>query len=295
MTVADAEGLENTDTVIISVNDPNVNDAPVAIVSATPFTGEAPLEVNFDGSASSDDVGIVTYTWDFGDGNSSNDINPTNTFTTPQEYTVVLTVMDAEGLMDTDTIIITVTEPSSNQAPVAIIAASTTTGDAPLEISFTGNGSTDDVGVVSYLWDFDNGDTSTQNNPTYTFEVAGTYRVSLTVTDGAGLTDTEVVEIDVIDNTTLELDMQAVIAPNPTFPSDDFALIYVSDLPDDVVVTKINLHDSTGRLQGRFTAQSIFNGGRYEIPIFGLRDGLYNVTLEMSEGDAIGIQLLVKN
>ncbi|MGD1945197.1 MAG: PKD domain-containing protein [Croceivirga sp.] len=295
LTVADAEGLENTDTVIISVNDPNVNDAPVAIVSATPFTGEAPLEVNFDGSASSDDVGIVTYTWDFGDGNSSNDINPTNTFTTPQEYTVVLTVMDAEGLMDTDTIIITVTEPSSNQAPVAIIAASTTTGDAPLEISFTGNGSTDDVGVVSYLWDFDNGDTSTQNNPTYTFEVAGTYRVSLTVTDGAGLTDTEVVEIDVIDNTTLELDMQAVIAPNPTFPSDDFALIYVSDLPDDVVVTKINLHDSTGRLLGVFTAQSIFNGGRYEIPIFGLRDGLYNVTLEMSEGDAIGIQLLVKN
>ncbi|NER16888.1 PKD domain-containing protein, partial [Spongiivirga citrea] len=86
-----------------------------------------------------------------------------------------------------------------NQAPVAIGSASTVLGLAPLEVSFTGVNSTDDVGVTNYLWDFKDGNTSSLANPTHTFATIGTYDVDLTVTDEEGLTDTTTISIVVSD------------------------------------------------------------------------------------------------
>ncbi len=292
LTVTDEEGLNDTDSMIIVVNDPNINDAPVAVAEATPISGDSPLEVAFDGSASSDDLAIENYTWDFGDGTSSNEISPTKIFTLVGEYTVVLTVTDEEGLMGTDSLLITVTEPDANEAPIAIINIDLSTGEAPLEVTFTGSDSTDDVGVVTYSWDFGDGGSSTEADPIYIFDTVGTYNVVLTVTDGEGLSSTASVTIEVMENTPLGVEMAAIVAPNP---ASNFANLQVLNLPTGVMVTSINLHDSTGRLLGAFEPQLIFSGESYEIPIFGLRDGLYYITIEMTEGDPMGIQLLVKN
>lgn len=199
LTVTDGEGASDTDTITIVVNDPVINDAPVAVADATPISGDAPLEVDFDGSASSDDVAIVEYLWDFGDGNSSDEISPTYTFVTPGEYTVVLTVSDEEGLMDTDSIVIMVTDPNANTGPTAVVSATPLSGNAPLEVSFVGSNSTDDVGVVSYSWDFGDGGTSTEADPTYTFNSVGVYEVELTVTDGEGLSDSATITIQVTE------------------------------------------------------------------------------------------------
>ncbi len=193
LTVTDDEGLQDTASLTIEVQ--VANETPVAIAEATPLTGTAPLEVNFTGSNSTDDVGIVTYAWDFGNGDVSADADPTYTYTQAGTYVASLTVTDVEGLEDTTSLTIEVD--AANGAPVAIADATPLTGTAPLEVNFTGSNSTDDVGVVTYAWDFGNGDVSTDADPTYTYTQAGTYTASLTVTDAGGLEDTTSLTIEV--------------------------------------------------------------------------------------------------
>lgn len=172
------------------------NIGPTAVASATPLSGDIPLAVTFTGSASTDDVGVVSYLWDFKDGSpTSSTADPSHTFTVAGTYEVELTVEDAEGLTDTTTLTITANTPG-NEAPVAIASASPESGALPLQVSFTGDSSTDDVAVVSYLWDFKDGSpTVTDVNPTHTFTVAGTYQVELTVEDDEGLTNSTTVTI----------------------------------------------------------------------------------------------------
>lgn len=196
LTVEDEEGLTNTDTVNIKVNE-DQNAAPKAIASATPTTGEAPLEVSFKASDSTDDNNVTSYSWDFKDGSPlSTEANPDHTFTTAGNYEVLLTVKDENGLTDKETITITVTS-ADNEAPVAIMTTNATTGEAPVTVQFTGNKSTDDKEVTSYFWDFKDGSTATNQNPSHTFDEAGTYEVELTVEDEEGLSDTAAVTITV--------------------------------------------------------------------------------------------------
>ena len=71
-------------------------DAPHAAFTATPETGEKPLEVDFNSSTSTGD--ITTWTWDFGDGAFSHEANPTHTFTDTGTYTVTLKVEGPAGV-----------------------------------------------------------------------------------------------------------------------------------------------------------------------------------------------------
>ena len=89
---------------------------PVAIASATPLEGQAPLEVDFKGSESVDDVGIVDYSWEFGDALSSisDFADPSFTFTEAGIYNVLLRVTDGDGNQHTETIDITVTAPTTH-------------------------------------------------------------------------------------------------------------------------------------------------------------------------------------
>jgi PKD repeat protein len=86
------------------------NEPPVAVVSADRENGEAPLEVMFMGSNSTDDFGVTSYLWDFADGNTSTATDPTHIFTLGGTYNIELTVKDAFGLQDTETIVIKVND-----------------------------------------------------------------------------------------------------------------------------------------------------------------------------------------
>jgi len=109
---------------------------PVASFTANPVLGATPLPVTFDASSSSDsDPGdVLTYTWDFGDSNNGTGLNPQHTYTSAGSFTVMLTVDDGNGGTDSTTRTVTVVDPL-----IASAGASPLSGNAPLEVSFTGS------------------------------------------------------------------------------------------------------------------------------------------------------------
>jgi len=85
---------------------PGVNQNPSATLAATPMSGVAALLVNVDASQSSDDSNIVSYQWNFGDGNNAQGLTTSHTYAQSGSYTLSLTVTDDEGATDSsDTII----------------------------------------------------------------------------------------------------------------------------------------------------------------------------------------------
>lgn len=152
------------------------------------------LSVTFT-DTSTDDNGVVSHSWNFGDGNSSSAQNPIHNYISAGSYTVTLTVTDAQGLQNTSSQVVTVSSDSGNQAPNANFNH-TANG---LTVNFT-NSSSDDNGIVSYSWSFGDGRQSSEVNPSHIYSVAGSYTVTLTVTDAEGLQDSASQTVTVSDD-----------------------------------------------------------------------------------------------
>jgi len=196
--VTDSDGDKDTKTVTITVTAP-VNVAPTAAISTSGTAGIAPFAVNLSGSGSSDPDGtIASYSWNFGDGSPANTtVSPSKTYSTPGIYTVTLTVTDNQGATGTATQLITVTA-TPNVSPTASIQTVAVAGTIPLTVTFSGAGSTDPDGTIaSYAWDFGNSTSATGASAQAVYTSAGTYTVTLTVTDDDGATGTQQVAIEV--------------------------------------------------------------------------------------------------
>jgi gliding motility-associated-like protein len=123
----------------------------------------------------------VSSSWDFGDGTGSAQINPVKTYLTPGTYDVKL-INQYSGCTDSITKTITV-----NDKPVVDFTVNDSTAcQSPFPVQFT------DLtpGAVSWQWDFGDGNTSTQQNPTHTYASTGNYTVTLTVSTGGGCSNT---------------------------------------------------------------------------------------------------------
>ncbi len=95
------------------------NQTPTAVISATPTSGSAPLNVSFDGGASSDfDGSIVAYDWNFGDGATAAGMAMNHTYSVPGSYSARLTVTDNQGGSNSTTAMIQV-NPTSIPLPAA--------------------------------------------------------------------------------------------------------------------------------------------------------------------------------
>lgn len=158
---------------------------PTATFTADKTSGVAPLRVQFTSTTTGNPT---DYYWVFepstsSDWNSHHAVTAGHTFTKPGKYTVSLTVTNGAGSdMVNKKDYITVTAKPSK--PVASFTANKVSGKHPLTVTFTyaGTGGTPDT----YLWKISDGKTYTQKIVTDTFIKAGTYTVSLTVTNTAG-------------------------------------------------------------------------------------------------------------
>lgn len=103
----DSANNTTTDTISVTVDNPVPNQPPTAAFTAT-CDG---MTCSFDASTSTDDAGIVSYTWDFGDGNTGTGVTADHTYAAPGTYTVELTVQDAESLTDSTSTAVSPAEP----------------------------------------------------------------------------------------------------------------------------------------------------------------------------------------
>ncbi len=183
LTVSDGTTDSAASVTSAEISAPPENIAPTANPGG-PYNGEPGLPVAFDGSASSDPNGdTLTYAWDFGDGAMGTGIAPTRTFAADGTYTVTLTVNDGSSDSPIVSTTATIVTPPANSAPTAD-AGGPYAGDTGVAVIFDGSASSDPDGdVLSYAWDFGDGDTGTGVAPSHAYAVAGAYTVSLVVND----------------------------------------------------------------------------------------------------------------
>ncbi len=152
---------------------------PTAAFVGAPTSGDYPLTVNFTNQS----TGATSYSWTFGDGGTSSLQNPSHTYTSAGTFTVSLTATNSCGNdVETKTGYITVTTPPCDP-PVANFSGSPTSGDYPLTVNFTDLTTNSPTG---WSWTFGDGGTSTAQNPSHTYTLAGNYTVSLTATNSCG-------------------------------------------------------------------------------------------------------------
>ena len=176
----------------------DVNQAPTATITAptAPLTTiQAGQSVSFAGTATDPNGDAVTVVWNFGDGTTSTSLTPgSHTYPVAGTFTVRLSATDAKGLGNTNppTRTIVVQPLIVNQPPDAMITQPTanTTITAGQSVSFAGTASDPNGDVVTVLWEFGDGSTSTLLTPgAHIYSTAGTFTVRLTATDSQGLVD----------------------------------------------------------------------------------------------------------
>ncbi|WP_353308472.1 PKD domain-containing protein [Shimia sp. NS0008-38b] len=204
--VDDGAGLRNSGDV----------DATTVIINAAPVANAggnknvcSGQSVLFDASASSDEDGdLLRYAWDFGDATGSDLINPTKTYEMPGTYPVTLKVEDESGSTrgsDLDRIAVIVREgPIANAGPDMRVCVNQ-------EVRMDGTGSTDaDGSVNAFEWTFGDGSRASGATPIKSFERAGDYEVTLTITgDAVGQCsplDKDTVKVTVLSARSLEID-----------------------------------------------------------------------------------------
>lgn len=179
LTISDGSSCSNTycftDTVFVSgsVSDFAIDDAE----------GCSPHTVNFNNSAFGINSNIVSYAWDFGDSTTSADPNPTHIYTDLGFHSVGLVVENESGCQDElimdSLIFVDLIEPFF--IPQVSDCSSQT-------VDF-GNASTSYDNNLTYLWDFGDGNTSTDVNPSHSYTSTGDYLVCLTATNASGCSE----------------------------------------------------------------------------------------------------------
>jgi PKD repeat protein len=160
----------------------DLNSPPIANIDGE-YSGSIGEPISFSSAGSFDPDGDeIFFYWDFGDGSSSEEENPTHSYDQPEEYNVVLTITDIHGSQSSVQKKCTI----RNNSPIAN-ANGPYYQRVSFPVLFNSTGSIDPDGVITvYHWDFGDGTMSDQENPTHVYDSEGTYTVVLTVTDEFG-------------------------------------------------------------------------------------------------------------
>ena len=218
LTVDDQTGTDNarySTTVSYKVNAEPVPRFELPEIVAT---GE-PVQLDGEGSSDPDDDPL-TLRWEISDGRQlSGPVNDID-FSEPGDYTVTLRVDDGEGVENS---VQTLTRNLRvNHPPVAVITAPEHVNRG--QITFSAAESFDiDQGIQDYQWDFGDGNSGSGEEITHRFAAPGTYQITLTVDDGAGLANsitTTEHELRINANPVALISAPELVAPGQAFTLD---------------------------------------------------------------------------
>jgi len=262
LTVRDNDNDTSSITKYLNVS----NVAPSADFSFTPSFPKDVDAIHFTDESYDSDGSVVSWFWDFGDGHNSTLQNPVHTYSDDGIYTVSLTIKDDDGASNSISKGIEV----RNAPPTADFYYVPPSPDDRDNVSFYDSSGDADGSVVSWFWDFGDGNTSKEANPSHSYKNNGVYTVRLTVTDDDGANDSVLHSI--------------IIANIPPVADFSYAPDNVTDI-DDVVFT-----DNSSDVDGSVVNWTWdFGDGNisYERNVthkYG-DDGIYNVILTVTDDD----------
>jgi len=276
---------------------------------------ESPIvncKVDFNSFISSVPAGyqVVATHWTFGDGNSSDLADPTHYYTAAGTYNVCLSVTIFNGeecCTKTYCREITITHPCTGGCNIEA-EVKATFNSSTCSYTFTPNVSIANAPILTYQWDFGDGNTSTQQSVTHQYNNPGTYQVCLTVFasdqgtccfkkvcveievpecgPGTRSGKVEPIPVNLTDKNVLVLDQNV---PNPF--AEQTTITYT--LPDDVKRAQILFYNAAGKLINQV---ELTQRGKGQLNVFGndLSNGLYTYTLVV-DGKIIDTKRMVKN
>jgi PKD repeat protein len=264
LTVKDGSGRSDSDPIRVYIN-PTGSSPPTADAGAA-ILGRTLETLTFDGSGSTGN--ITTYIWDFGDGSSSTGSGTTHEYWEDGTYTASLLVVNSQQLAAADTVIVTVTNQAPMVEPIADIETDIGVTHDLLVLAYDADGY-----IASYLWDFDDGTTSTVRDPSHTWTSDGSHLVTVNVTDNDDaftvitfhVNITNVVpQVDFTISGTFEEGETLTVDASPTVEPGDDIITYEWDWETD------DIYDNT---TGPVSYIS------YDRP------GFYNITLRVTDGE----------
>ncbi len=202
------------------------NEPIIADINCTPSSGGVPLSVNFDASDSySPQYPIVSYDWNFGDTQYGTDITETHTYCQAGEYPVTLTITDDDGRQSiaTRTIIVW---PTGIQV---------TAGGEQFNLVFEAEES---PGIVSYSWDFGDGNQSNNRITSNNYSSPGEYIISLSL--GLDTGDATQDWVPWIGRDVIKIFLQTDSSP----AGWSFTVDKYDDAPDTIMVDGIVVEDA---------------------------------------------------
>jgi PKD repeat protein len=205
-------------------------------------------------------AGTLTYNWDLGNGNKSTDVNPTETYTNAGTYNASLVAVSSSGCTDTSSISVEVAAIPT----VDIAAASAQWGEGTMKFTTNTTG-------VSYRWYFGDGGQSSDQNPSYQYQFAGNWHVTLEVISPDGCKNSISTDVFVNPLSASKANGSTMaVYPNPTS-----GIFYINYTGSQQIAT-ITVADMLGRQVANFVPE--FYGNEMVLDMTKHTAGIYFVT-----------------
>ena len=214
---------------------------PVVSISANPRDGCIPVRVNFTDNSTTASGSIAKWKWDFGDGNVSDQRNPVHSYVTSGSFNVTLTVETNNGCTNSRSNVNYIKINDSIRSRFDIKLPNTC--GLPYAVQFTDRST--GANINRWLWDFGDGNTSTERSPNHTYTAAGVFTVKLVVGNTSGCSDT-LERVNVINSTGITADFS--ISKNPACLNESVTLTATTNAP--VIDSAIWLFSDGSRLRG---------------------------------------------
>jgi PKD repeat protein len=185
VTVTDAVGSVQNTSVAVLV------DPPLQANLVGPTSADVGENLTYLGGASGG-TGAISYAWNLGDNSSAATQNVTHPYLHPGNYSVTVRATDSLGSSANASVVVTV-----RPDPTVTLSAGQNDSVLPGENETFGSTPSGGTGPYSFLWIFGDGNSSSGQNASHAFAVAGQYHVELVVTDSFGVTATAWVTITV--------------------------------------------------------------------------------------------------